>query len=54
MALFPDVGDGPLSVEGFAQLGATLNYQVVYRNTVTFCTSGTTNTTNAYRITWVE
>ncbi len=52
-ALFPGVGDAPLSVAGSIPLaGATVVYQVWYRNPSSFCTSETTNYSNALVAAW--
>jgi hypothetical protein len=46
-------GDARLSVLGhLPAAGAARFYQVVYRNTLPFCTPGTINTTNAIRVDW--
>jgi len=50
---FGIAGDAPLSVLGnLPPAGGTRNYQVVYRNAETFCTSGTFNLTNAVAVSW--
>jgi hypothetical protein len=52
-AVIGTAGDVRLSVSGHVPpVGAARFYQVVYRNTLPFCTSGTINTTNAIRVDW--
>jgi hypothetical protein len=46
-------GDVPISVRGgVPSLGGTFYYQVWYRDPTSFCTSATTNLTNALRVNW--
>ncbi len=52
-ALFPGVGDAPLSIAGaIPPAGATVVYQVWYRNPANYCTSDTTNYSNALVAAW--
>ncbi|MBK7875308.1 MAG: PQQ-dependent sugar dehydrogenase [Planctomycetes bacterium] len=51
---FPEPGDPSVSVRGLVPAaGATMNYQVWYRNSASYCTPATFNTTNAVRVLWV-
>jgi hypothetical protein len=49
---YPAVGQQPVSVRGAVASGDVRIYQAWYRNAAAFCTSGTFNLSNAYRITW--
>lgn len=51
---YPVAGDQPISVRGAipATAGVTRAYQCFYRNAASFCTSATSNRTNAVRVTW--
>jgi hypothetical protein len=52
-ALFPSAGDAPITIEGQVPAsGATLLYQVWYRNPAAFCTPSTTNLSNALVVAW--
>lgn len=52
-AIFPGGAPTPLSVlGGVVGPGAVHTYQVRYRNAVAFCTSETSNATNAIEVTW--
>jgi hypothetical protein len=52
-ALHPELGDVAISVRGqVASGGATLTYQVWYRNPTSFCTPSTTNFSNALVVAW--
>ncbi len=55
LVAYPRDGDQPISVRGAipASAGVTRVYQVFYRNAATFCTSATSNRTNALRLTWL-
>lgn len=51
---FPEPGEPSISVRGLVPAaGATLNYQVWYRNSASYCTPATFNTTNAVRVLWI-
>lgn len=53
-ALFPAPGDSAVSIAGGVPLaGATFVYQVWYRNSASYCTSDTTNYSNALVVAWV-
>ncbi len=53
-ALYPALGDASISVAGAVPLaGATLVYQAWYRNSANFCTSATTNYSNALVVAWL-
>jgi hypothetical protein len=45
-------GDPLLSVAGGAVPAQTIYYQVIYRDTLAFCTPATQNFTNGYQLTW--
>lgn len=45
-------GDPLVSVAGSAAPSQTIYYQVIYRDTLAFCTPATQNFTNGYQITW--
>lgn len=49
---FPDVGDLSIAALVAPSAGQTSYFQVWYRNAATFCTSATSNYTNAWRVTW--
>jgi hypothetical protein len=50
---FPQPGGARLSQLGLVTIpGATRVYQAVYRNPVSFCTSGVANATNGLQVTW--
>jgi hypothetical protein len=52
-SLYPALGDAPISVKGqIAPAGSTVIYQVWYRNPAAFCTSSTTNFSNALVVAW--
>jgi hypothetical protein len=54
-ATFPGPGDPPLvNVGGVSANGGTRYYQVLYRNSVAFCTSATFNMTNGVRLVWAR
>ena len=48
----PAVGDPLLSVSGALSGAATVNYQLWYRDAISFCTGDTFNLTNALAIVW--
>ncbi len=49
---FPSGSDPLISVKGMPSAGATLNYQVWYRNSAAFCSPSTFNLTNAVQAVW--
>ena len=50
---FPQPGGARLSQLGLVTMpGVTRVYQVVYRNSAAFCTSGVANSTNGLQVTW--
>lgn len=49
---YPDPGEAPLSVRGAVSAGASFGYQVVYRNAASFCTSATSNVSDAVLTFW--
>lgn len=49
---FPANGDPSVSVRGGASVGATLFYQVWFRDGAVFCTGATWNVTNALAVDW--
>jgi len=49
---YPDVGELPVSVRGGATPGATLHYQIWYRDGSGFCSNSTWNLTNALTVVW--
>lgn len=49
---YPDPGDAPLSVRGAVTAGTWVAYQVVYRNSASFCTSATSNVSDAVLTFW--
>jgi len=49
---FPSGADPAISVKGMTSAGATLNYQVWYRNSAAFCSASTFNLTNAVQAVW--
>jgi hypothetical protein len=54
-ASYPGTGDPPVSVRGMVPLnGNSFYYQVWYRNSASFCTSSTFNTTNALIVEWAR
>jgi len=50
---YPGVRDAPVSVRGGASAGATLYYQLWYRDPIANCTSDDFNMSNALAITWL-
>jgi hypothetical protein len=52
-ALYPSGADATLSLKGqIPPAGSTVIYQVWYRNPASFCTSATTNMSNALVVAW--
>jgi hypothetical protein len=49
---FPEAGDASVSVQGACSAGDSRVYQVWYRNSASFCTPDTFNTTGAWQLTW--
>jgi hypothetical protein len=49
---YPGGGDPSVSVRGGATPGSVLDYQVIYRDAPSFCTSATFNLTNGLNVTW--
>jgi hypothetical protein len=50
---FPAVGDPAIHVQGNITTSGVRTYQVLYRNTATFCTSALFNLTNGVEILWM-
>jgi hypothetical protein len=51
---YPQAGDTPISIKGaIPATGGTFYYQTWYRDAAAFCTSGTSNLTNAVAVVWV-
>jgi hypothetical protein len=51
---YPQAGDTPISIKGaIPATGGTFYYQTWYRDAAAFCTSGTSNLTNAVTVVWV-
>jgi len=50
---YPGGADAPISIKGTALAGATLHYQVWFRDPATHCTVATHNLTNALAVTWL-
>jgi hypothetical protein len=50
---FPGPGDPSISSIGGVTTPGTRVYQVVYRNSASFCTPATFNSTNALRVNWI-
>ena len=50
---YPAAGDAPISVQGqISAPGVTRYYQVLYRDSASFCTTATFNLTNAVAVLW--
>lgn len=49
---YPEAGETPISTLGFNTAGATRTYQVWFRDSPAFCTSGAFNLTNAIAVVW--
>jgi hypothetical protein len=51
---YPQAGDTPISIKGAVPAsGGTFYYQTWYRDPAAFCTSDTSNWTNAVKIVWI-
>ncbi len=51
-ASFPGVGDAPIHIAGDVAPGTTRMYQALYRNGANFCTTASSNMTNAWVVGW--
>jgi hypothetical protein len=52
VSAFPSAGDPSISVRGGALVGNVIQYQTLYRDAASFCTSATFNVTNAVTVLW--